>query len=162
MRRSLISTTPCCCTRYRQKEAPCLSPLFRDQTQKSCLLHDTQQILGERSHSPHRPCLHWRQKQGERTETPSARTSSGLCRSYSTQIKSHCCAVTNRVGLYETKKQTDSDRRENFAPMNRTFQGHSAAWAGTCLHAGMYTRKERGKISVTQVELWDCIVFMCC
>lgn len=58
----------------------------------------------KKSHSLHCSCLHWREKQGKRTETTSDRTSSGYCRSYSTQIKSHCCAVTDGLRLFETKK----------------------------------------------------------
>lgn len=33
---------------------------------------------------------------------------------------------------------------ENFTSMNSTFQGHSAAWAGTCLHAAR-TQEKRGE-----------------
>lgn len=60
------------------------------------------------------------------------------------------------------QKMSDSDGRENFTSMNRTFQGHTAAWAGTCLHACMCARKEKRKVSVTQLQLLDYTVFMCC
>lgn len=59
-------------------------------------------MLGERSHSPHCPSLQWREKQGKRTEMTYSLNE--LCTLQELPYtKSHYYAVTNGVGLYETK-----------------------------------------------------------
>lgn len=138
MRRSLASLTPHS-TRYLS-----FSLILKLDTEILSFTWNSANFR-KKSHSPHCSCLYWRQKQGKRTETTSDGTNTGICAGV-TQSKSHCRDWCSEA-LWD--KKIDWFWRENFTSMNSTFQGHSAAGAGTRLHAGTYRRKERGKISVT-------------